>query len=84
MSERLIEFFPSDTLVCVHVKLPGVDTFEFTFEADSAWAAKLLCRAINAALHDRQSSLFQEAYERGWKDAKAKRAKLQGCYGFLP
>lgn len=39
------------------------------------WYASLLVQKINATMSARLRSIREEAYEAGWKDAKAKKSK---------
>lgn len=47
----------------------------FKLELQEEWVAELLLRHIRQRTHDALSRIRREAYEQGWKDAKARRKK---------
>ena len=49
----------------------------FGFTCEQQYAAQLLVRHLDVALRDALRLVRRRAYERGWKDAKAKRRKKQ-------
>jgi len=49
--------------------------FERTINQDYEYQAELLTRQLNKHLNDELSRVRRDAYNEGWKDAKAKRAK---------
>jgi hypothetical protein len=51
------------------------ETYHFSFNAGSSWAARLLSFAIDKALGEVIREARAKAYADGWRDAKAKRAK---------
>jgi hypothetical protein len=64
------------TRVVLRVRLDVVnETFEWSYDARTEWAATLLRNALSDALSKRMSQAREEAYEDGWKHAKAKKAK---------
>ena len=67
-----------DVTVDIQHGLGGTDAKEIrlTWRCGSDITAAALARVLRNALGDRVQAIGQEAYIRGWKDAKAKRAKL--------
>lgn len=55
----------------------GLEAVPFTFDASTPLAAVLLCERVRDVLFEKLRTIRQEAYEQGWADAKAKRAKLK-------
>lgn len=58
----------------VKIPLTG-DTFDFSFHAETEWSARLLANAVLEAFNHAMKRVRREAYEQGWRDAKAKRRK---------
>lgn len=50
-------------------------TFQFSFNCGGEAYAGLLTKALRDALGDAVQAVRREAYEEGWRDAKAKTAK---------
>jgi hypothetical protein len=51
--------------------------FVFAWNTGAEWSAMLLRDAVAVAIADRLETIRKQAYEDGWKDAKAKRARSQ-------
>jgi hypothetical protein len=49
--------------------------FTLRWDAGSSWAANLLRYHMDKRMGEQLEALRREAYERGWKDAKAHRTK---------
>jgi hypothetical protein len=47
--------------------------FCLSWNAGSEWAASLLAHTLRRALGEKLANIRSEAYQQGWKDAKAKR-----------
>ena len=47
----------------------------FLWNTEQPYLADVLCRYIRKLLQDRVRTIREQEYERGWKDAKSKRAK---------
>ena len=77
---------PQATGAWIGVKHPlGPDgVFWFRYEAGTKWAAHLLVQELTQRLDERMTAIRKEEYLRGWKDAKAKGAKVQWFSGELP
>lgn len=82
MTESAFAIMRSGTVVCVAIELPGVGKFDLSFNAGTEWAAALLRDAIMHKLGHVFSKVREQSYEKGWKDAKAKRTKAKHfeCY----
>jgi hypothetical protein len=59
-------------------------TIAFTLDCASPLEAELISDALWKRFSKRQAELRAEAYELGWKAAKAKRRKVVPTYGGLP
>lgn len=50
-------------------------TFHFWFDAVYEWAAEMVVRQYREFLVEKYDEVYKSAYQQGWADAKAKRAK---------
>ena len=76
----MIKIFRNDKDVCLDftVKVPThtlVWDYHFTWACANDVYAGFLANAMENQLGDRLAAIRAEAYEQGWKDAKAKRHK---------
>jgi hypothetical protein len=75
----MINIVADDTKVKINVEvfIPFWETrtFVFDWECGSRWAAGLLATAMRDAFYTKVKAARAEAYEQGWKDAKAKKSK---------
>ena len=76
----MIKIFRNDKDVCLDftLKVPThtlVWDYHFTWHCADAVAAGFITHAMDKQLGDRLAAIREEAYEQGWKDAKAKRHK---------
>jgi hypothetical protein len=68
------------TRVVLHIRVDLVnETFEWSYNAGTEWAAILLRNALVSALGSRMTQAREEAYNEGWKNAKAKKPR-QGWF----
>lgn len=58
--------------------------FELRWAAGSEWSARLLAHSLRSRISDLLSRIRREAYEDGWRDAKAKRRKATWWPGNWP
>jgi hypothetical protein len=72
----MIKFHQHGTQVKVEID-PGINgsTMLLYWQADKEMLAYLLRDKLQTELGDKLRAIREEAYEKGWKDAKAKRAK---------
>lgn len=70
----------------VNGALPEIEksVFLFSFVCGQEYAAALLVRHLNETFLKQVQLIKSEAYERGWKDAKAKRGKQTWFSGYFP
>ena len=61
----------------------GDDRPRFSFDAGSILAAKCIARCMREAFETTVRIARRDAYEQGWRDAKAKRAKSKHFSGWL-
>lgn len=75
----MIQFSRNGTLVrcTVPLQVPNYEKrlFHFEWETNSPAFAGLLSAEMDKRLHAELERIRREAYERGWKDAKAKKPK---------
>lgn len=69
----------------VDLKMPYWDTrvFHFKWGASSEVCSSLLTKHAETALSDRLKEIRKEAYNQGWKDAKAKTKKKEWFNGWF-
>jgi hypothetical protein len=60
--------------ITLHVDGSHEYTFPFKWNTGQEWSAQLLQDDLVSTLKIAMQSLAEEAYTKGWKDAKAKRA----------
>lgn len=85
MTESALRVYRSGAEVHFALKLSTVGgDFIFALRVPEEWAAMLLVQAISKQLFDAMSAIRKNAYEQGWRDAKAKRAKEQWFSRRLP
>lgn len=67
----------SDVIVKLDLHVPTYETrvFGFTFKCGNEVYAGLLTQAMREAVSDALMAARKQAYDQGWADAKAKRAK---------
>lgn len=65
----------SQVQIVIEDLIYGFGAFTFTADAGSEWTASLLVSRILDRLDQNMTSVRENAYRQGWKDAKAKRAK---------
>ena len=74
----MISFERSENKVLVNVQ-HGIffndQYFQLDINQGHPYQAELLYRQLNKTLREKLESIRREEYEKGWKDAKAKRAK---------
>lgn len=83
MADRVLRITTAGCRVVVAINTIGRD-FDFVFDAGTDWAARLLCAALSKAIANKLNTERLDLYNRGWSDAKAKRAKLREWNGWLP
>ncbi len=75
----MIKFDRKDnTIYCyVSVAIPGTQTwtYHFSWTSNDVPNAQLLCNALDDALTEKLKQIREDAYNKGWKDAKAKLRK---------
>lgn len=76
----MIKFQRKGTEVTIHVELlvpwgGGQWTWHPTLNFSNEWSACFWIEAVTEQLGARLKSIRQKAYDRGWADAKAKRAR---------
>lgn len=84
----MIKFEKTGSVVSVRldVDVPwGEGTWNWlsTITFENRWSAGFWINAITTQLGERLRSIRQRAYDRGWADAKAKRAKARQCFTTL-
>ena len=55
--------------------------FEFSWNASAEWSAKLLWANLYEYMEECLRKIRQDAYDKGWKDAKSHNAKQTGFSG---
>lgn len=70
--------------ISIRVHRTGGESFRFTFDAGSVWAAHMLANAIREQLASVMERARSDAYELGWRDKSAKRPKRSSFWGRLP
>ena len=86
MSEPRLTVRVNGAMIYLRVRVSRAgETFDFSFNAGSMWAANLLARAIESELGEHQQESRAEEYAAGWRDAKSKkRAKRTWFSAVLP
>lgn len=61
----------------INTPIPNYDVrvFNFMWECGGEAYAGLLAAAMHREMHDKLKAIRADAYEKGWKDAKAKKTK---------
>lgn len=57
--------------------------FQFKWETNSDWAAELLANKLRKRVGDAVQAARKEAYEEGWRDAKAKKSGKQTFFPWV-
>jgi hypothetical protein len=74
----MLSFWREESKVVVHVQHGIFDNnvgFSLNIESGQPYQAELLLRALRDNLEKRLIDIKKQAYEEGWKDAKAKKKK---------
>lgn len=80
----MIRFYREENKVNIHVEhgIFGNDVgFELKIEQAYAYQAELLTRALQENLNRHLTKIKEDAYNAGWKDAKAKTRKRTSFWG---
>lgn len=64
-----------------YINALGNRVFSFDWEAGSEWAASLLYSAIEKYLGEQLQKVKKSAYDKGWKDAKARNKRQTEFFG---
>ena len=77
MGGSIIEIKRKDNAVIlnitVYIPYECERIFTFTWDTEASWSAGLLTSAMKTALETRITAIREEAYQDGWRDAKAKK-----------